>query len=814
MMAVRDKDVTAMKTWRQQLEPVRRLFSQLFAMTSPILLAVFAGLVFLLPGQTLEIYRAIHQAFAVKCGTLTSQKCAPVLTEVGLIIAGIAILSLSIWLLARRLASVQEVHQAHRETDDAEAVSCLFARGAHRSWLALWGPRLLAGVVPLMAAIGVWSAHIDVSHHDDLRGAMVSAFTTQYERVGNTPPIAGLLAKRDAEKIVTGFRPVWFLVTLLVLTVVLVLVAAAADRPIVSRRIVDLGSLTPFVTFAGVALLIAGMVALTLLHPVSFPQGVGPFFIISAFFTLTAMALFHLSIFSKATGVPVLTILVLLAIGLSIADWNDNHSIRSIAPEKGTRTATPTIDDAFRRWFSSRKDHDDFKSAGEPYPIFVVAAQGGGVYAAKHAASFLAEVQDLCPGFAHHLFAISGVSGGSVGAAIFGAMTRDYDWTKSGVAGLQNCIADLEGAQDKKRNTHFTDGVTVVFQRDLWAPLAAGLLFPDFTQRFLPLSIDDWDRARWLEYAVEDAFQQMLRENKWLAAGKKSERALEKAFLDYWNPEQYPDTPALIFNTTEVASGERLVIAPFTFAGAGLDVLPVFDCNRYGSQRISPVLSAAAGVSARFPWITPAAYFHRAVVDPKPNEDDTVKVRLVDGGYFENSGVATALDLIRGIVAAVGEKEDAPRVEINLLVFTSAGFDKRHPTALGELIDPVRTLLATQNARAGITVEESIVALDGMSTSKSKVHANVIKLELGGNGYPLPLGWRLSEVTRHLITHANGNERHCDMDFTDLDRIDTDISSSCAKKLVYQRLKLPLRRGAAGGGGSVGGGSGAGDPAQ
>ncbi|MFX7866411.1 hypothetical protein ABTK37_20655, partial [Acinetobacter baumannii] len=66
----------------------------------------------------------------------------------------------------------------------------------------------------------------------------------------------------------------------------------------------------------------------------------------------------------------------------------------------------------------------------QKFPLYVVAAEGGGIYAATHAASFLAEIQDMCPGFSHHLFAISGVSGGSVGAAVFNALTRDFDWSK------------------------------------------------------------------------------------------------------------------------------------------------------------------------------------------------------------------------------------------------------------------------------------------------------------------------------------------------------------------------------------------------
>jgi hypothetical protein len=39
--------------------------------------------------------------------------------------------------------------------------------------------------------------------------------------------------------------------------------------------------------------------------------------------------------------------------------------------------------------------------------------------------------------------------------------------------------------------------------------------------------------------------------------------------------------------------------------------------------------------------------------------------------------------------------------------------------------------------------------------------ASVIKFELQGFGYPLPLGWRLSPITRLSILGQNGDPRRC-----------------------------------------------------
>jgi hypothetical protein len=58
------------------------------------------------------------------------------------------------------------------------------------------------------------------------------------------------------------------------------------------------------------------------------------------------------------------------------------------------------------------------------YPLFIVAAQGGGFYAAYHSALSLARLQDACSEFSDHVFAISSVSGGSLGAAVFTELLR------------------------------------------------------------------------------------------------------------------------------------------------------------------------------------------------------------------------------------------------------------------------------------------------------------------------------------------------------------------------------------------------------
>jgi len=127
---------------------------------------------------------------------------------------------------------------------------------------------------------------------------------------------------------------------------------------------------------------------------------------------------------------PIVSIVVVLLILLSALDWNNNHKIRQLLPS--VKADSPTVVQAFEKWSAQR----DKRKA-----VYIVAAQGGGIYAAYHAGMFLDTVEDKYPEFAQHIFAISGVSGGSLGAAIFGSLVHYQENKKTGTTeriGIRN----------------------------------------------------------------------------------------------------------------------------------------------------------------------------------------------------------------------------------------------------------------------------------------------------------------------------------------------------------------------------------------
>src|SRR5207249_2563444 len=105
-------------------------------------------------------------------------------------------------------------------------------------------------------------------------------------------------------------------------------------------------------------------------------------------------------------------------------------------------------------------------------------------------------------------------------------------------------------------------------------------------------------------------------------------------------------------------------------------------------------LSTAAVLGARFPWVTPAA----TVEDHRfPNTD---RVKLVDGGYVDNSGVETILDL-RDSLDGIIKQEN---INLSLIALSGGDFPVRKSFALGESLEPIRALLNARTSRAYVAI--------------------------------------------------------------------------------------------------------------
>ena len=174
---------------------------------------------------------------------------------------------------------------------------------------------------------------------------------------------------------------------------------------------------------------------------------------------------------------------------------------------------------------------------------------------------------------------------------------------------------------------------------DFLSPAVAAMLYPDFLQRFIPFPIPYFDRGSWLEKAWEKAWRETAAKE-----GGKATNRLAEPFLDLWQKKSVAYVPALFLNGTSVEVGNRLIASNLLIDNNFLDaedatgkLLPEKHHDERRHPQIDMPLSTTAHNSARFTYVSPAGRF---------DEDGS---HVVDGGYFENSGAATALDMLREI---------------------------------------------------------------------------------------------------------------------------------------------------------------------
>lgn len=593
---------------------------------------------------------------------------------------------------------------------------------------------------------------------------------------------------------------------------------------------------TAFFSLLGLVVSIGIVVAMTiatLYSPVWLPRQTGTLALVALFFIAIMLMTGQMSVWQETTGIPFVIVLAAFAISFAALDLNDNHEIRTLAragsDKDGQRSAPPELLDrmpattwrSFEAWYKARPDRGQFK---ETYPIYIVAAQGGGIYAAYHTATLLSRIQDLCPRFRDHLFAISSVSGGSLGAGVFAAVSKGLDAvatqrtpkeTSDTTAASNDFIAcplaeQITRSEDpNQEHGPHEAAARSILASDFLSPLAAATLFPDFTQRFLPFAVPAFDRARWLEASFEES---------WHAAGIPGPNPLEESTLRMWSPRGA--APALLINTTESDSGRRLIISPFRMGelnGKGeMLQFPLWNIwdprgdvsappgiipnpGRKCEGRDIP-LSTAIGLSARFPWLTPAGSLTTNCND----QGQPVKRRLVDGGYFDNSGVDTAVDVIVQLSEQL-QKTDfkldgpgGPRIEIHLIVLTTSEYPQRAGYGLGDGLEPIRALLSTRTARTPIAINQAkrrLALLQKVADSKDT--GRLVKVQLPhihearfrDTIFKIPLGWRLSKPSRNIIGIQSGRFWDCDADANHRQRDDELSNADCIQLMVHHQLE-------------------------
>jgi hypothetical protein len=138
--------------------------------------------------------------------------------------------------------------------------------------------------------------------------------------------------------------------------------------------------------------------------------------------------------------------------------------------------------------------------------------------------------------------------------------------------------------------------------------------------------------------------------------------------------------------------------------------------------------------------------------------------RIVDGGYFENSGMETAIDVVESlrdfyIERKPGEtKPIEPLVKIYVMIISSfqllqtPKFDR-----FGELLSPISAMLSTRESRASLALMRMYSVYERCKVEiecGERIYAVPFYLNL--YDFDLPLGWLLAPSTRKIVGLHSG----------------------------------------------------------
>ncbi|MFG6429450.1 hypothetical protein [Roseateles sp. LYH14W] len=328
-------------------------------------------------------------------------------------------------------------------------------------------------------------------------------------------------------------------------------------------------------------------------------------------------------------GLPLTPLPLLLF--LAFAPLNDNHRVAppDLNPPRGVAKRQPA-DAWLQTWLRT-------VGADGRRPLVLVAASGGASRAAYWSGAALARLQDLGEAegvnFADTVFAISGTSGGALGATSFvAALDARRQAVNAAACTPWQLVRDFTG------------------QDHLAAPVGA-LLYADLAQRFLPMALAGADRSLALEEVWTRDWTRSLARHCPLRETAQPNPWREPLTVLHGRASDAQWLPLLALNSTALARGQRVHQADFLlFNSDGLDLLdPTLGLD---VERLT--LAQAVHNSARFPYISPAAavFFKDPHMNDETGDSGPIWDRLGDGGYVEASGTLMLSDLLRDLEAS------------------------------------------------------------------------------------------------------------------------------------------------------------------
>jgi hypothetical protein len=324
------------------------------------------------------------------------------------------------------------------------------------------------------------------------------------------------------------------------------------------------------------------------------------------------------------------------------------HTVRVVPhPESGVPVQQrASLESFFRDWVEYCAP-----DSGPLRPL-IVAVSGGASRAAIWGERVLLEVERSTAPGTPSVFAVSTVSGGSLGAAAYMSLL-------AGLSSDLRCSKTTRAARAKQMEFL----ASPLLAQDALGPLLAGSLLVDTPRAlFSPVAAlvrggssklpRGGDRAEALERAFEALWRRLPG-----PPGDPPRVDFGEPFLSlfYDLSEIRHGMPVWIANGTDVATGGRVITVPFNPRGAwpflgAADVLSAIAAD--------VPISTAVNNTARFPYLEPAGELLRlstgVAAEAAVATASGAAEELIDGGYFENEGLQTAIDLADWLSAKSG----------------------------------------------------------------------------------------------------------------------------------------------------------------
>ncbi|RYE59543.1 MAG: hypothetical protein EOP48_00570 [Sphingobacteriales bacterium] len=395
--------------------------------------------------------------------------------------------------------------------------------------------------------------------------------------------------------------------------------------------------------------------------------------------------------------------LLLLIWVIVISCINDDHPIRLL----GHRQQRMEVNEQFHRWFEAYKTRFGRAPGKIPhrYPVIFVCAEGGAFRTGAYTAMLLTQLEaDLAKrkepiDFRSGIFAMSGVSGGAVGLGFYNAVA--FRSRKPVVD-----YALVEKAQ-------------AFFLHDSLSPIIGRMFYGEFLNLFYWRSIPLFDRAIVLEKAWEAAYEEF--------GPEKDVNTYDHPFL--LNPDTGAVKPIFIINTMEVETGLQCVLTNTLPKGM------LFENTRdlFGGSLENVRYSTAINFSSRFPLFSPGGMLSL----PKG-----IRRHYLDGGYVENTGAASMLELINLIKGTTDYKNIVPVVlSLRFSADSTAGDGIRNFNELNEIVSGMLNIRAGRSNTAIAELKREIESCDGVW----------IEAPLTPEEKEIPMNWVLSTQSMRRI---------------------------------------------------------------